>query len=55
MLVDQPNMPDTRTHGEELRRFDIWTFATLSQSCCFTQSQRRVLSCLVYYDHLHLL
>jgi hypothetical protein len=23
MLADQPNLPDTRTHGDKLRRFDI--------------------------------
>uniref|UniRef100_A0A0A9EYN7 Uncharacterized protein n=1 Tax=Arundo donax TaxID=35708 RepID=A0A0A9EYN7_ARUDO len=49
MLADQPTLPDT-THGEELRRFDIWTFATLSPSCCFTQSHRIVYSCLVSFS-----
>uniref|UniRef100_A0A0A9EBZ0 Uncharacterized protein n=1 Tax=Arundo donax TaxID=35708 RepID=A0A0A9EBZ0_ARUDO len=50
MLADQPNLPDTRTQGEELSRFEIWTLATLSPSCCFIQSHRRVYSCLLSFS-----
>lgn len=50
MLADQPNLPETRTHGEELSRFEIWTLATLSPSCCFIQSHRRVYSCLLSFS-----
>lgn len=48
ILADHPNLPETSTHGDVLRRLETWTFATLSPSCCFTQSQRRLYSCLVF-------
>lgn len=47
MLADQPNFPDTSTHGDELNRFETCTFATFSPSCCFIQSHKRLNSCLV--------
>jgi len=46
MFADQPNFPDTRTQGDELKRLEIWTLATLSPSCCFIQSHSRLYSCL---------
>lgn len=47
ILADHPNFPETRTQGDELRRLETWTLATLSPSCCFIQSQRRLYSCFV--------
>lgn len=47
ILADHPNLPETSTQGDELRRFETWTLATLSPSCCFIQSQRRLYSCFV--------
>ena len=47
MLADQPNLPDTRTQGEELRRLEIWTLATLSPKCFLIQSQVWPNSCFI--------
>lgn len=47
MLADHPNLPETSTQGEELRRFETWTLATFSPSCCLIQSHNRLYSCLV--------
>jgi len=47
ILADHPNLPETSTQGDELRRLETWTFATLSPSCCFIQSHKRLYSCCV--------
>lgn len=47
ILADHPNLPDTRTHGEELRRLEIWTLATLSPNLFFIQSHVWPNSCLI--------
>ena len=50
MLADQPNLPDTRTQGDELRRLEIWTLATLSPKRFLIQSQVWPNSCFISFS-----
>lgn len=50
MFADQPNFPDTSTQGDELKRFDICTLATLSPKRFLIQSQVWPNSCFMIFS-----